>query len=607
MRFCVNAPKFSVICILTFAGLVAAVSPAKAGQCLRDDAEVRVDGANVVRLNEYVCRSNSGKFEGLKVEFHRLNSLTASMVFAGRLAPQMEAIFGKAKIRQNTVYQHYMDLVAKFGVEFDRGGGAIDMHISTKREDDDGPISINSEDETRDNSQLAETFNGVRFLDTSEVLSVPLPGASETFTTTEEWPEGFHLNYPAAEEPEFVAEEAILVTSLWRYLRPETLANLPDNWRNVNAAVGGANGPSEQTLAQVAFLSYLTREEFPEDFMVVDGATPSECEGGEVVLTFSSALRAVYVQVAVFRNTSNKSIQLDNMLGAIAGKPLLRSVESLAEQKTAAAQVIGGAMTLPPGRGVIVPLYLTLVDISKGPTRAPFPEELRNQKRYHKALRASGQKVFSTEIQLYSFENNAEPEKIAKVKVKKSRKSFKKPKIAKVDDYVYGAAAHLAGFTVGGEKVLFQDTATNFVEFSTGNLEGSCPFLYAWNEDAKRWSNYGKVIHGYYGPKKEANERVKLRRFATRFRLTEHELEVSQINQVRLLVDLRDGRRLFLSPDRKTVQDKDGSYQRIFAGASFEFNFALPDGVDREDVVSSHLDVTGYYLLYGSAFSSAKN
>lgn len=599
-------------CLAFFLAPLVLSAAAQAGQCLKDSKQISLRGVeteSAVRINEYLCRSNSGNFEGLKVEFHRLNSLTASMVLTGRLVPQMEAIFGNAQVRQNSIYKQYIDLIEKFGVPFDRGWGAIELSVGERaggHESSPEPVTVKSDEGgPTGNQELAEKYNGVRYLDSEFGLDIPLPKVAQEFVVTDKWPRGFNFEYPKWDDVSEISSESVIAeTSIWRYLRPDTLTDMVENWKKLNNAVGADNGPTDETMKTEQFLRYVTRENFPEDFMVVTGSTPSGCEGGEVALSFSSKPRDVYVELAVIRNTSGQRITLDNLLGAMAGKPLLRSVDTLKGLMAAQAQAIGGVQELEANQAVIVPLKIVFVDKNNGPTAERSANSLAKQKAYRKALRKLGQKVFSGNIVLESFKPDGEYQERT-VKVTKTLESFKKPKLAYTDDYVYGAAAHLAGFTVAGERVLLEDTKTNFVEFTSGSLEGSCPYLYAWNDQSQRWNNYGKVIHGYYGRQKEATERVKLHRFSTRFRLTEHELELSHINRVRLLVDLKDGRRLYLEPDTKSVQGKDASYQRIFAGASFEFNFNLPTSVNRDEVVRSHLDVTGYYRLYGSTFSSA--
>ena len=191
------------------------------------------------------------------------------------------------------------------------------------------------------------------------------------------------------------------------------------------------------------------------------------------------------------------------------------------------------------------------------------------------------------------------------ITVRKKIKAFKKPKVPVRKDFVYGPEIHLAGFDIDGERVLLEGTAGNFLAFTVGNLVGSCPYLYAWSDKLQQWRNYGKVIHTAQGRQRETTERVKLNGFSTRFRLTEEELELSEINQVRLIVKLKTGQEHILLPEKQSVRGNDRHYERIYAGATFEFSFKVPEGVARKDVASSFLEVTGYYRRYGATYESA--
>ncbi|MCH9807809.1 MAG: hypothetical protein K0U74_08765 [Alphaproteobacteria bacterium] len=557
---------------------------ATAGQCIKDHTKVPLDGANAIRVKQYVCRSEAAGVEGLLVEFHRLDDLSASMVLFGPMVPQLEAIFGGARIRQNSMFQEYKSLVDNFGIPYDSQGRKILLDTSNN---DSGDVEVKGDDEGGAAQRLDAKFSQVKSFDTDWTLSMPMPDVEAGMVRTDKWPKGWKVNYPAVGPNE--ADELMPETTMWRYLERRDLENYDANWRRESAKWGGNEGPTPQVAKQIALLSHLTRDNFPEDFMVIEGHFRG-C-GEEYALSYSSKFRNVYLELALVKNTSGRTIVVDNFIAGQILQPLLRLAEESSRLARSAAPV-GSGFTLAAGESVVVPLRIVLEDPnSVGHTPTPR-EELSAA---YRAL-----KSFSKE-HLFSIKLDGVDQPM-----RKKRRYFKKPKpMPPVPAYVYGPESYLAGFRIDGQDLLLEDNSGNFLGFSVGNLQGSCPFLYAWNDKTDRWNGYGKVIHQSHGRDREASERVKLDRFATRFRLTEHELELSQINRLALLVGLKDGREIVLLPEDPALAKQDKRYRKIFAGASLEFSFKLPEDVKREDVVSSHLDVTGYYRLYTPQLSKA--
>ena len=93
---------------------------------------------------------------------------------------------------------------------------------------------------------------------------------------------------------------------------------------------------------------------------------------------------------------------------------------------------------------------------------------------------------------------------------------------------------------------------------------------------------------------------IDLEAFATRFRLAEEELEMSQINRVTLTVTLDSGETSVLLPDDVRLKEKDARYVPVMSGREITINFRLPPGIRQEQVTKSALSITGYYRRYSS-------
>ena len=141
----------------------------------------------------------------------------------------------------------------------------------------------------------------------------------------------------------------------------------------------------------------------------------------------------------------------------------------------------------------------------------------------------------------------------------------------------------------------------DFDEYAKGGAGTSCPYLYAWSEQERKWREYGKVIHVAQGPDRETTERITLKEFATRFRLTEEEPENSYIDKVELRVETKDGAIYLLKPNLGQLHARDGRYAFIPAYRKIDFRFSLPVEIHPWNIRTSSLFITGYYHPLGSA------
>jgi hypothetical protein len=158
----------------------------------------------------------------------------------------------------------------------------------------------------------------------------------------------------------------------------------------------------------------------------------------------------------------------------------------------------------------------------------------------------------------------------------------------------------VAGMDLGGKRIEFASKPSNYLEITTEIFAGSCPYLLSWNGTAREWVNHGKVLDR--APRK-ALTYTDVRRFngfRGRFRLEEREPEIAQIDQARLIVTLKQGRSLTLAPSSKQLARRDGDHLRLMWGETADIIFRLPRGVRRADVVSSQIELTGYYRRYTS-------
>lgn len=127
---------------------------------------------------------------------------------------------------------------------------------------------------------------------------------------------------------------------------------------------------------------------------------------------------------------------------------------------------------------------------------------------------------------------------------------------------------------------------------------GSCPVLYAWSGDAKRYERHGKIIHKAATRAKKQTETISFDGWVPRFLIAEEELELARLDAVRAVIRLSDGTLRDLAPTRADLARIDDRTLDLYAGEEVELAFTLPASVAAKDVVETRLVVTGHYDRY---------
>ena len=166
-------------------------------------------------------------------------------------------------------------------------------------------------------------------------------------------------------------------------------------------------------------------------------------------------------------------------------------------------------------------------------------------------------------------------------------------------NFDYGPELVISAFSASLETYKLTETSANFLSASLTSEGGSCPYIYAFNEELGDWANHQKVLHYANDASLEQSDTKTFKGLRTRFRLAELEPEVAHIDEAYLEIVLKDGRRRMLAPNIDALASADKRYVRLFWGEEIEFQFDVPEDIKAEQVDRSILHVTGYYDRYG--------
>ncbi len=334
----------------------------------------------------------------------------------------------------------------------------------------------------------------------------------------------------------------------WRYMNRRDITNYSRNLRRYNRIAGetrAANVPR-----YIRMLEYISRQGLPEDFHFIVGQyeTGGCFNNGRLALIYERPLR---VYAAVIENTGRRAVTINRFFGISASFQGLRKpmwAKDVRGRSTTTLNIDG--QRLAPGEKII--LFRRL--------------------------------VFGTNKFLKDHTNNLRP----------------KPRLKA---YAYGPEFHLAGFTTANERFSLNRAANNFLNLSMSSGGGSCPYVEAWSNSDQDWVNHGKVLHHAHGIAKKEQDQITIPGLRLRYRLHERESELAYIDKVALDLALKGGSVVRLEPPQPQLKRIDGKDVRLYFGDRALLEFTLPAWIKPDDVVSSTLQVVGYYERYSTIFA----
>src|SRR5262245_44772651 len=100
-------------------GLSTLAGPTFANAQCKEDPRPLHSYATSVRLKSFLCRAEDGQSPQVRVEFHRLSEVAASMLVSNRASPELHSLIGSPAIVDNDVKTTYADLLEQFGLAID--------------------------------------------------------------------------------------------------------------------------------------------------------------------------------------------------------------------------------------------------------------------------------------------------------------------------------------------------------------------------------------------------------------------------------------------------------------------------------------------------------
>lgn len=569
--------------------VLAMALPVRA-QCVEDARAVALDADNVVRLRSHVCTVGTGPDAvRVRVEQHRFSDLAASLIVARRASALLARTIGKPVVVDNAVLQAYAELIRRFGVTREFGGGDEgDGFFAGLSIDADGRGTASEASDSIPAGRLSSVLGAIdwgnEYPAVDEIAALRrglIPPELRFFY-------GVWCNDEDGDAPEGGArcadvEPNSIAMRLWRGMRAADLQRHAERVRTYNRllsqfkaelrAARGADAPwTDEPMARtelpraLQLYRFVAGEAWPEDFVYLVGANTTLCGdgiGGIGGWVFRHTVRAPLLEAVLVENTSARPLALTAVIGAFVQAPRLRPLPSQA----AAGEPQPLALTLAPGQRVLLPTRIVF---------APGRDD-KAAFRYTETSRAIWQQRGTDGLRGDAAAHGAPV----------------------LRDYAYGPELTVSGLQVDGRRVDLVRQRANFTVLAVSNQVGSCPYLLSADAHGADWIEHGKVLHRAEGGAREETETVEVPGFRPNFRLEEREAEAAFIDTVELQVRLKSGAVHVLPPSadgRLATRDRD--YLRLLWGEAADFAFVLPPGVQADEVLTSRLSITGFYERY---------
>ncbi|TNC83840.1 MAG: hypothetical protein CSH49_20325 [Alcanivorax sp.] len=401
-----------------------------------------------------------------------------------------------------------------------------------------------------------------------------------------QWPEGFYTDCHWTDDD--VSHTYIRLPTLYR---PLTNADL-------KVAVTKAKYDSHLWKS----IQHITEGQVPENFMLIR-ASLDEAHGS---FSVSALLRELEIQIMVFENTSSSPIRVAALHAKLADEALRPEAETqrvYSKKETMIASFPD--FQIRPGEKVVVPLSLgftylhnpALTESRDSPACGPDQAAI-----YKRMVKEDRIYYWDESHTIYHHPEQTDPdgwieEHTPKIR-KKSFPEMAHPYLEKT--FHYGMSLQPVSVDIKGVNYTIRQFDPDKIGLYAGLDEGSCPFVYAFDQHTHKWKNQGITLPYALGEHAKTTATTVLQVFDGRIKLVEHEPEVSYIDKVELEITTRDGRSIRIPAMDVRLTHEDANEVIIQRGEELlvEFDRAIP----LPETVSQYaVKVTGYYLPFGSA------
>ncbi|HWA93709.1 MAG TPA: hypothetical protein VG844_03840 [Terracidiphilus sp.] len=495
-----------------------------------------------------------------RVQYFLLGGHAVDLFLKGMLDREWEEqLGGQPYILPNNTFQKLNEFVEKFSEPFQSSMLFTPDYFRKMKQP---AMSDSSEAEERA-AALATKFQGTpMFVGTDATLaavSILRPASHKDIDSLSDVRSGWHLK---ASPLESGGNDSDAIT-YWRFGTASDLTVMSDD---------------QFSKRLIAWLQFVTKEQFPKDFCIVtmasEGCDPDRNQN--IAVNF----RSVWLRIAVIENLTPHSLHIGSFVTKEHDSDSLRSRED--DQ----ASLDSGQPTphnwfapqdLEPGEKIAIPLEIVL-RFDKDKNWSLYHLEKDSETERLSQLRDKIGQTPAVNLKYYANRS----EYVASVPTDALLRMINEPttNMGLNKEYIFGPSNRIEGLVVDDAEYPVRQFDPHMVVIRDGNGTGSCPFVYTYSSLSKEWSSEGRILYGARGRNREMVDSLKLEEFDGRIVLREEEPETTFISSVYISVRNPSGNERIYYPSNWSSFKSTNSYIQLKQGNAIELRFPpLPSDI----------------------------
>jgi hypothetical protein len=503
----------------------------------------------------------------LSVEFYSFSPLASAMLAGGgERSKLLTKMIGAAKIVDNDVLKAYADLTDRFGEWRSLQGYTwLGVRIAEAGQSPPAWGRVSARDDSRSLQVKALLLDAG-----GRVLYPNLPDIE--LLLKRQIPTGMKFYYTRKCDDVSCPEDSKFQMHFWRPVRSIDVADYRKNLIAFNRSLKFSRDLSmhsefiDDTERYLKLIKYMAGDLWPDDVLTMKGifAEDDNCDAPLKGWNFDFEILPIKLDAVLVRNTSSGAVGIDGIFGKASDHSGLRAAQYNRELTGVRNPLPSVKEQLEPGESLLIP---TRIFLPRKESSTPKLDEYAHG--IFSKVGANGFKGTAADFDVY-----------------------------RQSSYAYGPEIEIGAIGVAGRRLDLKEQPVNFADMTYGIVARSCPYLLVWDEKVGGWVSYGKILDSAPGRDREYTETRTFAGFPGRIRIEEREPEVAIIDQVELIVSLKGGANITLKSPIPALSERDNQSIRLYWGEDVELEFNLPGGVAKDDVVSTQVAVTGYYMRY---------
>lgn len=380
-----------------------------------------------------------------------------------------------------------------------------------------------------------------------------------------------------------VLSDAIQYSRFWKFANFNDVMTL--------SSLKAFDSYSEKT---IRLYSYIANQYLPEDFLIAFLTQGFGC-GDSGSLEFRIIPRPLSIDILLVENTSSESIRIDGFMGRENDSHMLRTIEEDNEVLKVADQTFLNyypLIVLKPDERIIIPLRIKFGQLYE-PMREALLSDRKLLKDYlYRQLMAFNKIGGMIDIPYFTNDGKVGGQFHPKTLIALIENADIDNESI-VSEYVYDCSVFIDKISINGSWMNVREYDSKYLVIQNGYQRGSCPYIYTYHKEKKKWVLKDHVLINRDESGKEGEDEMIMSPMDNRIMIKEEDDEVSYINHVYLKIINDNGSIKKIYPKDRRINQDDNEYLVLRQGEAHELSFNENRLLKSDNI---RLVIKGYYV-----------